>query len=77
MVWLLVASQAVQMGKNLPASAGATVLSLSWEDPLAKGMATRSQYSCLRNPVGRGAWRATVHGVAELDATEHSAWLLT
>ena len=23
------------------------------------------QYSCLENPMGRGAWRATVHGDAE------------
>ena len=23
------------------------------------------QYSCLENPIGRGAWRATVHGVAK------------
>ena len=23
------------------------------------------QYSCLENPMGRGAWRATVHGVAK------------
>ena len=23
------------------------------------------QYSCLENPVDRGAWRATVHGVAK------------
>ena len=23
------------------------------------------QYSCLENPIDRGAWRATVHGVAE------------
>ena len=29
------------------------------------------QYSCLENPMNRGAWRATVHGVAkELDITE-------
>ena len=27
------------------------------------------QYSCLRNPMGRGAWRATVRGVAESDMT--------
>ena len=30
------------------------------------------QDSCLENSVDRGAWRATVHGVAELDMTE---WL--
>ena len=23
------------------------------------------QYSCLENPMDRGAWRATVHGVAK------------
>ena len=23
------------------------------------------QYSCLKNPMDRGAWRATVHGVAK------------
>ena len=30
------------------------------------------QYSCLENPMDRGAWQATVHGVTELDMTE---WL--
>ena len=30
------------------------------------------QYSCLENPVERGDWWATVHGIAkELDTTEH------
>ena len=28
------------------------------------------QYSCLENSMHRGAWRATAHGVAELDMTE-------
>ena len=28
------------------------------------------QYSCLENPMDRGAWQATVHTVAESDTTE-------
>ena len=28
------------------------------------------QYSCLENPMDRGAWQATVHRVAESDMTE-------
>ena len=37
------------------------VRSLGWEDPLEKGMATHSQYSCLENSMDRGAWWATVN----------------
>ena len=39
--------------------------SLGQEDPLQKEMATHFQYSCLGNPMDRGAWWATVHGVTE------------
>ena len=34
------------------------------------GHSNSVQYSCLGNPMNRGAWQATVHGVAELDTTE-------
>ena len=30
-----------------------------------EGSGTSLQYSCLENPMGGGAWRAAVHGVAE------------
>ena len=30
------------------------------------------QYSCLENPMDRGAWRAIAHGVAESAMTEHA-----
>ena len=29
------------------------------------------QYCCLRNPMDRGAWRATVHGVMKHRHTQH------
>jgi len=30
------------------------------------------QYSCLGNPMDKGTWQATVHGVTELDTTGYS-----
>ena len=34
------------------------------------GNTLQATHSCLENPMGRGAWRATVHRVVELDTTE-------
>ena len=33
--------------------------------PTSEGNGTPLQYSCLENPMDRGAWKAAVHGVAE------------
>ena len=35
---------------------------------LGEGTGSRLQYSCLENPVDRGAWWAAVHGVAQIRA---------
>ena len=43
-----------------------------WEDSPGEGNGHPLQYSSLENPKDRGAWWATVHGVAELDTTEHT-----
>ena len=42
------------------------VPSLGWEDSPEKGNGYPLQYSCMGNPMDRGAWRATVHGVARV-----------
>ena len=59
--------------KNLPANAGdARDLGLipgSGKSP-GVGNSNPFQYSCLENPMDRGAWQATVHRIAELDTTE-------
>ena len=69
-IWrhIIRASLVVQMVKNLPAMQETRVRSLGREDPLEKG--NGCQYSCLENPMDRGAWRATVPGVTESDTTE-------
>ena len=41
------------------------VQSLGREDPLEKGMATRSSIRAWRIPMDRGAWRVTVHRIAK------------
>ena len=41
------------------------VQSLGQGDPLEEENGNPLQYSCLGDPIDRGDWRATVHGVAE------------
>ena len=66
------ASQVALVVKNLPANAGdmrrgsIPGLGRSARD----GNGSPLQYSCLKNPMNKGAWRATVHKVAKLDANE-------
>ena len=62
------ASQAAPVVKNLPANAGdirhvGSILGLG-RSPRG-GHGNPLQYSCLKNPMDRGAWRATVHRVTK------------
>ena len=58
------------VGKNLSANVGDSGLIPGSGRPPGEGNGNPLQYSCLGNPVDRGAWRAIVHGVAkESDTT--------
>ena len=50
--------------KNPPANAG-DVGSIPGSERSPEGKGNPLQYSCLENPIDRGAWRAIVHGVAK------------
>ena len=61
------ASQVVLVVKNPPANAGDVrkwVRFLGWEDPMAEGIATHSSILAWGIPMDRGAWWATVRGIA-------------
>ena len=53
------------MVKNLPVVWETRVQSLGQKDPLEKEMETHSSILVWRIPWTRGAWQATVHGVAK------------
>ena len=56
--------------KNLPANAGDAGSIPGLARSPGGGNGNPLQYSCLENPMDRGAWWATVHGVTkELDMT--------
>ena len=65
------ASQVALVAKNLLANAGdiRDAGSIPGRSP-GGGHGNPLQYSCLENPMDRGAWRATVHRFTELDMTE-------
>ena len=54
------------MVKNLPANAGDTGLIPGSGRSPGGGNGNPLQYSCLGNPMDRGTWWVTVHGVTEL-----------
>ena len=59
------ASPVVFMVKNPPANAGDLRVAgsiLGWGRSPGGGSNNSLQYSCLENPMDRGAWWATVHG---------------
>ena len=58
------------MVKNLPANAGEVGLIPGLGSSPGEGNGNPLQYSCLGNPMDRGAWQATVCGVTkESDTT--------
>ena len=59
------ASLMAQMVENPTAMQETQVWSLGQNRPSGEGHGNPLQYSCLENPMDRGAWWATVHGVAK------------
>ena len=55
----------VAVVKNPPANAGDIGSIPGWGRSPGGGNGKPLQYSCLKNPVEREAWQATVHGVTK------------
>ena len=67
------------MIKNLPASTGDMGLIPELGRSLGGGLGNPPQYSCLENPMDRGARWATVHGVtkSQIQLSDQTHMLLT
>ena len=62
--------------KDQPSNTGNTSWIPGWQRSPGEGNGNLLQYPYLENSTDRGAWRATVHGVAkELDMTEYARML--
>ena len=66
----LVAQNTSLVVKNLPATAGDVGSIPGLGRSPGEGNGNLLQYACLGNPMDRGAWQATVQGVAESDTTK-------
>ena len=69
------------VGEESACNAGDTGLILGLRRSPGEGNGNPLQYSCLENPMDRGAWRATVHEVTESDTIEgvthtHNSFIL-
>ena len=62
--WLL-PSAGGSYSKESAHNAGDPGLIPGWGRSPGEGNGNPLQYSCLENPMGRGAWWATVHGIAQ------------
>ena len=60
--------------QGFPGGSNSKISPCSAGDSLGKSPGEKNgyplEYSCLENSIERGAWRATVHGVAELNTSE-------
>ena len=71
------ASLVAEMVKNLPAmqeTQEICVWSLGWEDPLEEENGNPFQYSCLKNPMARGAWCSVVQRVTKSWKQLNTVW---
>ena len=59
------ASLVAQLVKKPPAMQETLIRFLGWEDPLEDSVETHTSILAWRIPMDRGAWRATIQGIAK------------